>query len=132
MYDKKFVNKEANMPMQITGELNQVGEEIFSLRQTAGILNVEQSRLYTALAKLPLPKQRLGKNCKTVLAVPHSLILKLLDCVDTKEYRNGNSFKKVSLLRECAENNLSPKSSQKDESIEKIKELAHRLIKMIG
>ena len=53
------------MPMQIRGELNHIGEEVFSIRQAAGVLDVEQSRLYTALAHLPLPKLRLDRDWET-------------------------------------------------------------------
>ena len=117
------------MPMQIRGELNHIGEEVFSIRQAAGVLDVEQSRLYTALAHLPLPKLRLVGNGKPVLALPSSLLLKLLDCVDTKEFKKSNCEKRVALLRQTAERVIHLKSSQSDSSTKKIKGLASRLFK---
>jgi len=119
------------MPMQIKGELNQIGEELFSIRQAAGILDFEQSRLYKALSHLPLPKLRLMGTGKPVLALPSSLILTMLDCTDTKEFKRGSSEKRIVLLRECAEKAIESMNQNPESSAGIIKEIAARFFKKI-
>lgn len=122
------------MPLEVHGYMNEMGEELFSLPQVGGYLEVGLTFIY----ELFQGEERYKKECphspRPVTLLPLSLIEKMKKCVESSSWRDTTRKGKIKQLKKCLQKpeNLSSEPVETDHTIEEVKKMAQRFLSMVS